>query len=84
MIGAMGWAFGVMLLGAEPSAEKALPSADVISIRELQIDVALGRARARILSRARRDSFGRLLLMRRNFRLRSLQELSGERYSQSE
>ena len=34
------------------------------------------RARARTLSKARRDAFGRLLLMRRNFRLRALSELS--------
>ena len=81
---AMGWLFGVMLLGAEPSSEISVPSSEVINIRELQIDVALGRARARTLSRARRDAFGRLLLMRRNFRLRSLQELSVDRYKLSD
>ena len=81
---AMGWLFGVMLLGAEPSSENSVTSTDVINIRELQIDVALGRARARTLSRARRDAFGRLLLMRRNFRLRSLQELSADRYRLSD
>ena len=81
---ATGWVFGILLLGAEPSVVKTVSSANVINIRELQIDVALGRARARTLSRARRDAFGRLLLMRRNFRLRALQELSVDRPSLSE
>ena len=65
------------LLGAAaeaPDFKASDPS--TLSIRELQIDVALGRARARTLSKARRDAFGRLLLMRRNFRLRALSEFS--------
>ena len=81
---AMGWVLGVMLLGAEPTTMNTVSSSDVINIRELQIDIALGRARARTLSRARRDAFGRLLLMRRNFRSRALQELSVDRYDLSE
>ena len=81
---AMGWVLGVMLLGAEPTTMDTVSSPDVINIRELQIDIALGRARARTLSRARRDAFGRLLLMRRNFRSRALQELSVDRYDLSE
>ena len=81
---AMGWVLGVMLLGAEPTTMNTVSSPDVINIRELQIDIALGRARARTLSRARRDAFGRLLLMRRNFRSRALQELSMDRYDLSE
>ena len=81
---AMGWVLGVMLLGAEPTMMNTVSSPDVINIRELQIDIALGRARARTLSRARRDAFGRLLLMRRNFRSRALQELSVDRYDLSE
>ena len=81
---AMGWVLGVMLLGAEPTTMNTVSSPDVINIRELQIDIALGRARARTLSRARRDAFGRLLLMRRNFRSRALQELSVDRYDLSE
>lgn len=81
---AMGWVLGVMLLGAEPTTMNTVSSSDVINIRELQIDIALGRARARALSRARRDAFGRLLLMRRNFRSRALQELSVDRYDLSE
>jgi len=84
MIVAMGWVLGVMLLGAEPTTMNTVSSSDVINIRELQIDIALGRARARALSRARRDAFGRLLLMRRNFRSRALQELSVDRYDLSE
>ena len=65
------------LLGAAaeaPDFKASDPS--TLSIRELQIDVALGRARARTLSKARRDAFGRLLLMRRNCRFRALSELS--------
>jgi hypothetical protein len=81
---AMGWVLGVILLGAEPTTMNTVSSPDVINIRELQIDIALGRARARTLSRARRDAFGRLLLMRRNFRSRALQELSVDRYDLSE
>ena len=81
---AMGWVLGVMLLGAEPTTMNTVSSPDVINIRELQIDIALGRARARTLSRTRRDAFGRLLLMRRNFRSRALQELSVDRYDLSE
>ena len=81
---AMGWVLGVILLGAEPTTMNTVSSPDVINIRELQIDIALGRARARALSRARRDAFGRLLLMRRNFRSRALQELSVDRYDLSE
>ena len=84
MLVAMGWVLGVMLLGAEPTMMYTVSSPDVINIRELQIDIALGRARARTLSRARRDAFGRLLLMRRNFRSRALQELSVDRYDLSE
>lgn len=80
---AMGWVLGLMLLGAEPTTMNTVSSPDVINIRELQIDIALGRARARTLSRARRDAFGRLLLMRRNFRSRALQELSLDRYDLS-
>lgn len=70
---------GLILMASTPDAPDR--EAAVINIRELQIDVALGRARARTLSRARRDAFGRLLLMRRNFRQRSLQELSAGPYS---
>ncbi len=81
---AMGWVLGVILLVAEPTTMNTVSSPDVINIRELQIDIALGRARARTLSRARRDAFGRLLLMRRNFRSRALQELSVDRYDLSE
>ena len=80
MMGALGCVLGVMLMTSAPEPGAAVDGG-VINIRELQIDVALGRARARALSRARRDAFGCLLLMRRNFRLRSLQELSGDTYS---
>ena len=69
----------MVLVAPEPSTSpKDTP--DVINIRELQIDVALGRARARTLSKARRDAFGRLLLMRRNLRSRALHELSVDAY----
>ena len=65
----------MVLMATEPSIP---PKVDpkIINIRELQIDVALGRARARALSKARRDAFGRLLLIRRNLRSRALRELS--------
>lgn len=81
MTGGLGSVLGILLMASSPQQDAAAPESGVINIRELQIDVALGRARARALSRARRDAFGRLLLMRRNFRLRSLQELSGDTYS---
>ena len=68
-------------MAPEPSLpSKGVDATDVINIRELQIDVALGRARARTLSKARRDAFGRLLLMRRNLRSRALHELSVDAY----
>ena len=80
MMPGLGWILGGMVLMApEPSTSPKDP-ADVINIRELQIDVALGRARARTLSKARRDAFGRLLLMRRNLRSRALHELSVDAY----
>ena len=69
----------MVLVAPEPSTSPK-DTADVINIRELQIDVALGRARARTLSKARRDAFGRLLLMRRNLRSRALHELSVDAY----
>ena len=69
-------ALATLLFTATENIEAVAPDSPVLSIRELQIDVALGRARARTLSRARRDAFGRLLLMRRNFRLRALSDLS--------
>lgn len=82
MMPGLSWLLGGMVLMApEPSTPpKDALAADVINIRELQIDVALGRARARTLSKARRDAFGRLLLMRRNLRSRALHELSVDAY----
>ena len=81
MTAGVGSILGLLLMASSPQLDEAASQSGVINIRELQIDVALGRARARTLSRARRDSFGRLLLMRRNFRLRSLREISGDHYS---
>ena len=76
MMPGLSWLLGGMVLMApEPSTPpKDALAADVINIRELQIDVALGRAGA-TLSKARRDAFGHLLLMRRNLRSRALHEL---------
>ena len=76
----LGWILGGMVLMAPGPSTSPKDTADVINIRELQIDVALGRARARTLSKARRDAFGRLLLMRRNLRSRALHELSVDAY----
>ena len=69
-------ALATLLSAAAEAPDLKASDPSTLSIRELQIDVALGRARARTLSKARRDAFGRLLLMRRNFRLRALSELS--------
>ena len=80
MMPGLGWILGGMVLMAPEPSTSPKDTADVINIRELQIDVALGRARARTLSKARRDAFGRLLLMRRNLRSRALHELSVDAY----
>ena len=80
MMPGLSWLLGCMVLMAPEPSTPPQDTADVINIRELQIDVALGRARARTLSKARRDAFGRLLLMRRNLRSRALHELSVDAY----
>ena len=80
MMPGLGWLLGCMVLAAPEPSTSPKDTPDVINIRELQIDVALGRARARTLSKARRDAFGRLLLMRRNLRSRALHELSVDAY----
>ena len=80
MMPGLGWILGGMVMMAPEPSTSPKDTADVINIRELQIDVALGRARARTLSKARRDAFGRLLLMRRNLRSRALHELSVDAY----
>ena len=80
MIVGLTWLMSAMILAAPEPSPQPKAGADVINIRELQIDVALGRARARTLSRARRYAFGRLLLMRRNLRSRALHELSVDAY----
>ena len=80
MMPGLSWLLGCMVLMAPEPSISPKDTADVINIRELQIDVALGRARARTLSKARRDAFGRLLLMRRNLRSRALHELSVDAY----